>query len=122
MALAVLVQGGYVSASTVSCHSEGTQRVVLENDGCCESERQEPAHCLMDRCCDIEVSTNLIFAHHRDSKVEEEDGAKEVYADLPAHFATAFARPHAGDRHAGPAPPLLDLSVDLLIHYCIYRL
>lgn len=123
MAFAIIIQGGIVAASTISCYSMGTTKVSLEKDGCCESGMATTLPSLSEKCCDYKTSTKQIHAHHRDSEKVDNPSSDVPTMIVTATTAVSYLSGLIDRRkpHFAQAPPLTAL-LDTRILHCRYNL
>ncbi len=122
MAMAVMVQGSYITASTMMCYTEGTTKVMATNDGCCTTSAETSEHCLTNRCCDVKVSSKHVYAQQRDS--ESSIDFSRVPIALPTHSILGFTAIVYGDSPDLTVPdiPPLTARVNIQNVFCQYRL
>ncbi len=85
MAVAVLLQMGYVSVSYAACSSMGTQRIALgELKSCCSPETFDYS-AVSQKCCDTHSSEAVFFT----IKENETDGTLQLLDHSPALPASA---------------------------------
>jgi len=86
MALAVLLQMGYVSVSYAACSTKGTQRIAIgELKACCTPEAYDYTT-LSQKCCDTGSFEAVFFSF----KEKEADGPQLTPDFTPALSASAF--------------------------------
>lgn len=122
MALAMMVQGSFISASTMICHTQGTTKVMSTTDECCSQSVESPEHCLTDQCCDIKVSSKQVYAQQRDS--ESSIDFERVLSAIPTHAIPGFVANIFSDSPNLPIPDIPPLTARMNIQnvFCQYRL
>ncbi len=122
LVVAVFLQMGFVSVTTMECFSSGTGKIFLgEKKSCCASETPASTETVAPRCCDV-FSSSATFHTYKPS--QEQDVEIEIAAAIP--FTTQHSTPFAEvffQRFAQfhlKVPPVS--GRDILINICKYTI
>lgn len=123
LVVAVFLQMGFVSVTTMECFSSGKDKIFLgENKSCCASEAPNESQTLTPQCCDVSVSSATFYTY-KPSQGQSVDfdisaaiplGLPERLDFEPVSFFQRFAISHL------KVPPVSGRQI--LILFCKYTI